>query len=171
MVESQVVPGLSFPLSESVKEARSGRAFGLHLSTNSEPSSGRATVPRQPDEHARLSIKSHQNDLGGTVALVGRHLSCLKVGPLPVTKTELRRVITKLDDVKIELVRLRTEFLHEERPTPLERRRINLGRREIEKGRSVTLAQLRKELGVQGSVRTWPCRSLCQSRPTGSSCS
>lgn len=67
---------------------------------------------------------------------------------MAVTKTELRRVITKLDDVKIELLRLRAELLPEERPTPSERRQIDQGRREIGKGQSVTLAQLRKELGV-----------------------
>lgn len=67
---------------------------------------------------------------------------------MAVTKTELRRVITKLDDLKIELLRLRAELLPEERPTPSERGQIDQGRREIEKGQSVTLAQLRKELGV-----------------------
>jgi len=67
---------------------------------------------------------------------------------MAVTKTELRKVITKLDDVKIELLRLRAALLPEERVTARERRQIEQGRVEIEKGRYVTLGQLRKELGV-----------------------
>ncbi len=66
---------------------------------------------------------------------------------MAVTKTELRKVITKLDDVKIELLRLRAALLPEERITTGERKLIEQGRREIEKGRYVTLGQLRKELG------------------------
>lgn len=67
---------------------------------------------------------------------------------MAVTKTELRKVITKLDDVKIEFLRLRAALLPEERVTAGERKLIEQGRREIEKGRYVTLAQLRKELGA-----------------------
>jgi hypothetical protein len=67
---------------------------------------------------------------------------------MAVTKTELRKVISKLDDVKIELVRLRAALLPEERVTVRERKLIEQGRREIENGRYVTLAQLRKELGA-----------------------
>jgi len=67
---------------------------------------------------------------------------------MAVTKTELRKVITKLDDVKIELLRLRAALLPEERVTVRERKLIEHGRREIEKGRYVTLTQLRKEHGA-----------------------
>ena len=67
---------------------------------------------------------------------------------MAVTKTELRRVITKLDDVKIELLRLRAALLPEERVTGRERKLIEQGRRESEKGSYVTLGQLRKELGA-----------------------
>jgi hypothetical protein len=67
---------------------------------------------------------------------------------MAVTKTELRKVITKLDDVKIELLRLRAALLPEERLTLKERKLIEQGRLEIEKGRYVTLGQLRKELGA-----------------------
>jgi len=67
---------------------------------------------------------------------------------MAVTKTELHKAITMLDDVKIELLRLRADLLPEERPTASEKRRIEQGRREIERGRFVTLAQLRKEVGV-----------------------
>ena len=68
--------------------------------------------------------------------------------PVEVTKTELRRVITKLDDVQVELLRLRAQLLPEERPTRGERRQIVHGRRQIRRGQSASLAQLRKELGV-----------------------
>ena len=67
---------------------------------------------------------------------------------MAVTKTELHKVITKLDDVKIELLRLRADLLPEERPTASEKRQIHQDRREIERGRFVTLTQLRKELGA-----------------------
>jgi len=67
---------------------------------------------------------------------------------MAVYKTELRRVITKLDDVKLELLRLRAALLPKERVTARERKVIEHGRREIQKGHYVTLGQLRKELGV-----------------------
>jgi hypothetical protein len=67
---------------------------------------------------------------------------------MAVTRTELRKVITKLDDVKIELLRLRADLLPEEQPTLSERRRIAQSRREIQRGSFVTLAQLRREIGV-----------------------
>ncbi len=66
---------------------------------------------------------------------------------LAVTKTELRKLITKLDDVKIELLRLGAALLPEERVTAKERKLIGKRRQEIEKGRYVTFAQPRKELG------------------------
>jgi hypothetical protein len=65
-----------------------------------------------------------------------------------VTKTELRKVITKLDDVRIELLRLRAQLLPEEKPTRDERRKINRALKEIERGQSITLTQLRRDLGV-----------------------
>jgi hypothetical protein len=70
---------------------------------------------------------------------------------MAVTKTELRKVITKLDDVKLELLRLRADLLPQERATAKERKMIEQGRREIQKGHYVTLDQLQKE-----SVRSPP---------------
>jgi hypothetical protein len=67
---------------------------------------------------------------------------------MAVTKTEMRKVITKLDDVQLELLRLRAALLPEERATARERKLIEQGRREIGKGKYVTLAQLRKEFEV-----------------------
>jgi ribosomal protein L29 len=65
-----------------------------------------------------------------------------------ITQTEIRKVITRLDDVKIELLRLRAQLLPEEVPTPSVRRRIRESQREIEKRHYVTLTQLRRELSV-----------------------
>ena len=67
---------------------------------------------------------------------------------MAVTKTELCKVITKLDDVRIELLRLRAQLLPEEKPTRDERRKINRALKEIERGQSITLTQLRRDLGV-----------------------
>lgn len=67
---------------------------------------------------------------------------------MAITKTEVRKVITRLDDVKIELLRLRAQLLPEETPTRSERKKIRQAQLEIKKGRYVTLNQLRKELGV-----------------------
>ena len=67
---------------------------------------------------------------------------------MAITKTEIRKVITRLDDVKIEILRLRAQLLPEETPTSSERKKIKQAQREIKKGQYVTLNQLRKELGV-----------------------
>ena len=57
-------------------------------------------------------------------------------------------MITKLDDVKIELLRLRADLLPEERVTSKERRRIESARREIKRGRHSSLDEVRKEFGA-----------------------
>ena len=80
--------------------------------------------------------------------LVAPVLCYVGLRPMAITQTEIRRVITRLDDVKIELLRLRAQLLPEEVPTASVRRRIRESRREIERGHYVTLTQLRKELGV-----------------------
>jgi hypothetical protein len=67
---------------------------------------------------------------------------------MAVTKSELREIVAKLDDVKLELLRLRAALLPEERVTAGERKLIEQGQREIAKGRYVTLGQLRKQLGA-----------------------
>ena len=68
--------------------------------------------------------------------------------PVEVTKTELRRVITKLDDVQVELLRLRAQLLPEERPIRQETRKIARGRGQLLRGQHAGLGQLRKELAV-----------------------
>lgn len=67
---------------------------------------------------------------------------------MAVTKTELRKVITKLDDMKLELLRLRAALLPQEHATAKERKVIEQGRREIQKGHYVTLSQFQKEIGA-----------------------
>ncbi len=68
---------------------------------------------------------------------------------MAVTKTELRKVVTKLDDVKLELLRLRAALLPEERLTARERKLIEQGRREMQKGHYVTLGRIREEFGAE----------------------
>jgi hypothetical protein len=67
---------------------------------------------------------------------------------MAITKTEIRKVVTRLDDVKLELLRLRAQLLPEERPSAAERKKIRQAQREIKKRQYLTLIQLRKELGV-----------------------
>jgi len=80
-------------------------------------------------------------------SILAGHIAKVLGKLLDATKNEFRKVIIKLDDV-IELLRLRAALLPEELVTAGERKLIEQGRREIEKGRYVTLGQLRKELGV-----------------------
>jgi hypothetical protein len=67
---------------------------------------------------------------------------------MAVIETGLHRVITNLDDVQIELLRLRAHLLPEAWPTASERKSIEQGRREITRGGFVALAQLLEEFGV-----------------------
>jgi hypothetical protein len=70
---------------------------------------------------------------------------------MAVTETELRRVITKLDDVKLELLRLRAVLLPQEQATAKERKVIEQGRLEIQKRHYVALVSFKKR-----SVRNSP---------------
>lgn len=73
---------------------------------------------------------------------------------MAVTNTESRKVITRLDDVKLQLLRLRAALLPEERVTATERKLIEQGRSEIERGRYVTLAQLSMDHTLRRSERS-----------------
>lgn len=64
------------------------------------------------------------------------------------SKSEVRKVIAKLDEVQLELMRLRAQLLPGERPSPTETRRIVKGRKEIQRGHSINLPRLRRELRV-----------------------
>ena len=63
-----------------------------------------------------------------------------------VSKNELKIVIDKLDDVKLEILRLRAMLLPEEEPTEEEKKEIEAARKEIAKGSKTKLDKLVKEL-------------------------
>jgi hypothetical protein len=65
---------------------------------------------------------------------------------LTVNKNELKVVLDKLDNVKLELLRLRAMLLPEEEASEEERREIEAARKEIAKGSEVKLDELVKEL-------------------------
>ncbi len=66
--------------------------------------------------------------------------------PVTVNKHELKLVLDKLDTVKLELLRLRAMLLPEEEASAEEKRKIEAARKEIEKGSTVKLDELVKEL-------------------------
>ena len=63
-----------------------------------------------------------------------------------VNKNELKQVLDKLDDVKLELLRLRAMLLPEEEATEEEKKEIEAARKEIAKGSKVDLDEFVKEL-------------------------
>ncbi len=64
-----------------------------------------------------------------------------------VKSNELKLVLDRLDDVKLELLRLRSILLPEEEATEQEKREIKKARSEISKGSEVSLQEFVKELG------------------------
>lgn len=101
------------------------------------------------DLNARIYLSSYSratgtvSDLSNAIVFTRRLRLDMLDRSMAVTKAQLRKVITKLDDIKLELLRLRAALLPEEQVTAKETRLIELGRREIKKGRFVTLGQLR----------------------------
>ena len=63
-----------------------------------------------------------------------------------VNKTELKLVLDKLDNVKLELLRLRAMLLPEEEASEEEKKEIEAARKEIAKGSKVDLDDFVKEL-------------------------
>jgi hypothetical protein len=63
-----------------------------------------------------------------------------------VNKNELKLVLDKLDNVKLELLRLRAMLLPEEEASEEEKREIEAARKEIAKGSKVKIDDLVKEL-------------------------
>lgn len=63
-----------------------------------------------------------------------------------VSKNELKQVLDKLDDVKLELLRLRAMLLPEEEASQEEKKEIEAARKEIAKGSKVDLAEFVKDL-------------------------
>ena len=63
-----------------------------------------------------------------------------------VKKNELKQVLDKLDDVKLELLRLRAILLPEEAASEEEKKEVEAARKEIAKGSKVDLDEFIKEL-------------------------
>lgn len=65
-----------------------------------------------------------------------------------VTKNELRLVLSKLETVRFELLRLRAMLLAEEEAREEEKKEIEKARKEITKASGVTLKDLIKEFSL-----------------------
>ena len=63
-----------------------------------------------------------------------------------VNKNELKLVLDKLDNVKLELLRLRAMLLPEEEASEEEKKEIEAARKDIAKGSKTNLNELVKEL-------------------------
>ena len=63
-----------------------------------------------------------------------------------VNKNELKLVLDKLDNVKLELLRLRAMLLPEEEASEEEKKEIEAARKEIAKDSMINLDELVKEL-------------------------
>lgn len=60
---------------------------------------------------------------------------------------EIDLIIDKLDQVRLEILRLRAALIPEEEPTQEEKKALEEARKEIAEGASVTLEELLRELG------------------------
>lgn len=63
-----------------------------------------------------------------------------------VNKNKIKMVLDKLDDVKLELLRLRALLLPEDEATEDEKKEIEAATKEIAKGSKISLDELAKEL-------------------------
>ncbi|MDI6848119.1 MAG: hypothetical protein QMD23_08400 [Candidatus Bathyarchaeia archaeon] len=64
-----------------------------------------------------------------------------------VSKNQLKLVLDKLDTVRLELLRLRTMLLPEEKLSKEEARKLEEARKEITQGLDINIEELVKELG------------------------
>lgn len=64
-----------------------------------------------------------------------------------VSKNQLKLVLDKLEEVKLELLRLRAMLLPEEELSEKEMGKLEEARKEIREGRGINLEDLIKELG------------------------
>ena len=69
-----------------------------------------------------------------------------------VNKAEVKLVLEKLDNVKLELLRLRAMLLPDEEVSEEEKKKIDAARKEIAKGKKISLDDLLKELCWLGLV-------------------
>ena len=64
-----------------------------------------------------------------------------------INENDLKMVLEKLDNVHVELLRLRAMLLPEEEATAEEKKEIRIAEEELKKGSKVKLEELVKELG------------------------
>ncbi len=69
-----------------------------------------------------------------------------------VTENQLKLVLHKLDAVRLELLRLRSMLLPEEKLSEKERKELEEARKEIAEGSSINLEELIKELDFFSSL-------------------
>ncbi len=65
---------------------------------------------------------------------------------ITASKEELKLVLEKLDDVQMEIMRLRAMLLPEVEPSEEEKKEIETSTKEFKKGQKVKLEDLAKEL-------------------------
>jgi len=63
-----------------------------------------------------------------------------------ITKNELKRMLDKLDSLRLELLRLRATLLPKEEISQKEKKELEKARKEIAKGSGINLDKLIKEL-------------------------
>jgi len=66
---------------------------------------------------------------------------------ITVSKTQLKRMLDKLDSVKLELLRLRATLLPQEELSKEETKKLEEARKQTKKGLTINLKDLIKELG------------------------
>lgn len=66
---------------------------------------------------------------------------------ITVSKNQLKLVLDKLDEVRLELLRLRAMLLPEEELSKEEARKLEEARKEITQGLGINIEELIKELG------------------------
>jgi hypothetical protein len=64
-----------------------------------------------------------------------------------VPEKDVSLIIDKLDQVRLEILRLRAVLIPEEESTPDEKKAMEEARREIREGATTALAELLRELG------------------------
>ena len=75
------------------------------------------------------------------------HATLIQAMTVTMPEKDVSLIVDKLDQVRLEILRLRAVLIPEEEPTPDERKAVEEARREIREGASKTLAELLKELG------------------------
>ena len=64
-----------------------------------------------------------------------------------IPEKDVSLIVDKLDQVRLEILRLRATLIPEEEPTPDERKAMEEARKETGEGATATLTELLRELG------------------------